>query len=60
MNILPINAIAYVSSDTILVAQGSQLSLLQDGIVKSKSVLSSGTIIHGISHYQNRYVVFGQ
>ena len=60
MNILPITAISLVSSDTILVAQGSHLSLLQEGTLKSKSVLSKGTIIHGISHYQDRYVVFGQ
>ena len=60
MSILPITAVAFVSSDTILVAQGSQLSLLQDGTTKSKSVLSEGSIIHGVSHFQNKYVVFGQ
>ena len=66
MALLPITAVSCVSKDIILIAQGSRLLLSNNNNnnISSVSVLSNGSIIHGIEWCQEigekKYIIFGQ
>ena len=64
MTLLPVSAVCCVSADVLLIAQGSHLILSRDSSISTLSLLSPGTIIHGIKPCSdlgdNLNIVFGQ